>query len=491
MALNFASLSLRTKLILLNLAVAVPVILIVTLYVFPLMRTEIRSGKEELTRSSVETAISLMRNQYDRAKSGEIKEDEAKKLALEGVKGLRYGGNEYFWVHDVNLKMVMHPIKPELVGKDVGEMKDKAGKAFFKEMTELCLAKGGGFVDYMWSKPGSEQSVPKISYVQLFKEWNYIVGNGVYADEVEAIIVAFERKVLVSLGFVFVLSMIVSLIVSTRVAGLITKIVSGLNTTSVEIAQASGKLALAGTSLSNQVSESAASLEETVASISQVSSMVEKNSSNAREAAGLSDEGRQVAERGAQEIGELINSMRDISVSSKKIEDIIGIIDDIAFQTNLLALNAAVEAARAGEQGRGFAVVAEAVRTLATRSSVAAKDITQLIRTTSTQVGHGRRAVDQSGASLKDILGLSERIANLVMDIAREGEEQNRAIQQISIALNHLDQVTQSNAESSEAVAMSSRGMSTYADGMQILMREMEETILGDSKVSIESKFAA
>ena len=181
--------------------------------------------------------------------------------------------------------------------------------------------------------------------------------------------------------------------------------------------------------------------------------MVKLNADHAREASALSVSSRQAAEEGERRMEALLQSMKDISSSSRKIEDIIDVIDDIAFQTNLLALNAAVEAARAGENGKGFAVVAEAVRTLAQRSASAAKEISTLIRDSTAQVGRGVEGANQSGTALREILVAVKKVSDLNDEIAGASREQAGGIEQISKAINQLDQATQLNAASAEQAA--------------------------------------
>ncbi len=205
--------------------------------------------------------------------------------------------------------------------------------------------------------------------------------------------------------------------------------------------------------LSSGATEAASSLQETAASIEELSSMVKLNADHAREASALSINSRQAAEEGERRMQGLHQVMREISASSKKIEDIIDLIDDIAFQTNLLALNAAVEAARAGDNGKGFAVVAEAVRTLAQKSASAAKEISTLIRSSAAQVERGVESADLNEAALREILISVKKVADLNDEIAGASREQAGGIEQISKAINQLDQATQLNAASAEQAA--------------------------------------
>lgn len=267
--------------------------------------------------------------------------------------------------------------------------------------------------------------------------------------------------------------------IAYRVSNTVGSIATGLSEAGNQVSTAITQLTAAGQTLSQSSTEAAASLEETVASLEEMSSMVQMNSDNAKQAAALSQSSKDAAEQGQSEIQLLITSMNDISQSSKKIEEIISVIDDIAFQTNLLALNAAVEAARAGEQGKGFAVVAEAVRALAQRSASAAKDITTLIKDSVEKVDRGSQIADRSGDVLNTIVTSVKKVSDLNTEIAAASSEQTTGIQQISKAMNQLDQGSQANAASSEEIAASSEEISAQAIQMQAMVINLNEVIAG------------
>jgi methyl-accepting chemotaxis protein len=260
-------------------------------------------------------------------------------------------------------------------------------------------------------------------------------------------------------------------------------IASSLDRSGDQVSSASRELAKTSENLSSAATESAASLEETAASIEELSSMVSRNAENAREANNLSQRSTQVAENGEQEISNLIVSMTDISDSSKKIEEITKVIDDIAFQTNLLALNAAVEAARAGEHGKGFAVVAEAVRALAQQSATAAKDIAALIKETVTKTGNGATVASKSGQVLKEIVTQARRVTTLVSEISAAANEQATGIEQIRKAVMELESTTQNNSATSEESAAASEQLSAQAAALKELVNELLKTVTGHKRV--------
>ena len=234
------------------------------------------------------------------------------------------------------------------------------------------------------------------------------------------------------------------------------------------IATASSQIASGNHDLSARTEEQASSLEETAASMEELTATVKQNASNAQQANQLAAAASQVAQRGGATVSQVVDTMDAIHASSRKIVDIIAVIDAIAFQTNILALNAAVEAARAGEQGRGFAVVAGEVRTLAQRSATAAKEIKQLIDDSVDKVAAGSQQVAQAGKTMEEIVGSVRRVTDIMAEISAASHEQTSGIEQINTAVSQMDQVTQQNAalveESAAAAASLQTQASTLAD---------------------------
>lgn len=264
-----------------------------------------------------------------------------------------------------------------------------------------------------------------------------------------------------------------------RISRTVENIATALVESGKYVTESIQQLTASGQTLSQSSTGAAASLEETVASLEEMSSMVKMNSDNAKQASALSQSSKDSAEKGEKEIQTLITSMHEISDSSKKIEDIINVIDDIAFQTNLLALNAAVEAARAGEQGKGFAVVADAVRSLAQKSSVAAKDISTLIKDSVNKIEHGTKIADHSGMTLNNIVVSVKKVADLNHEISAASNEQSTGITQVGKAMNQLDQATQTNAASAEEISASAEEILQQSQAMQDKVQELNAMILG------------
>ena len=241
------------------------------------------------------------------------------------------------------------------------------------------------------------------------------------------------------------------------------KVVGEVRTGTDAIATASGQIAAGNQDLSSRTEEQASSLEETAASMEELTSTVKQNADNARQANQLALSASEVAVKGGGVVNQVVDTMASINASSKKIVDIIGVIDGIAFQTNILALNAAVEAARAGEQGRGFAVVASEVRNLAQRSGAAAKEIKGLIDDSVGKVEAGSRQVAEAGRTMDEIVDSVKRVTDIMGEITAASQEQSTGIEQVNQAIAQMDQVTQQNAALVEEAAAAAQSMQEQA----------------------------
>ncbi len=249
----------------------------------------------------------------------------------------------------------------------------------------------------------------------------------------------------------------------STMAGRLNGIVGDVRQSAEGVATASAQISQGNNDLSGRTEEQASALEETAASMEQLTSTVSQNADNARQANQLAISASSVAIEGGQVVGQVVDTMKGINDSSRRIADIISVIDGIAFQTNILALNAAVEAARAGEQGRGFAVVASEVRNLAQRSAAAAKEIKELITTSVERVDAGTQLVDQAGAKMNEIVASIRRVTDIMGEISAASTEQSSGMAQIGEAVTQMDQATQQNAALVEESAAAAESLKTQA----------------------------
>lgn len=370
-------------------------------------------------------------------------------------------GEDKVWHHykeDWDLYVVMGKNYFQQVLNDAPESQQKAQELFNKELPEAyshVRTALSGVWDFHESVANKKGAIADDVY-SAANFWNIIISFA---------------------GVIFALS--IGLYLANLISNAVTKFSHEISASAEQTSTASHELTSASSQLSQGATESAASLEETVSSLEELSSMVKLNSDHAKEANSLSQRSLNSAEHGEKEINRLIEAMSIMAKSSSKIEEIINVIDDIAFQTNLLALNAAVEAARAGEQGKGFAVVADAVRNLAGRSASAAKDINVLIKENVQRTEDGVHIADTSGTALKEIVTSVKKVADLNSEIAAASQEQANGIEQISKAMNHLDQAIQTNASSSEEVASSAEEMSSQSECLKTLVGELRTFIHG------------
>ena len=251
-----------------------------------------------------------------------------------------------------------------------------------------------------------------------------------------------------------------------RMSESLTNIVTDVRNTTETITAASQEIAAGNSDLSQRTEEQASSLEETASSMEELTSTVKQNAENAKQANQLAANASDIAVKGGQAINEVVDTMASISTSSKKIGDIISVIEGIAFQTNILALNAAVEAARAGEQGRGFAVVAAEVRNLAQRSAAAAKEIKVLIGDSVDKVDTGSKQVDQAGATMEEIVTAVKRVTDIMAEISAASDEQSTGIEEVNRAIIQMDDVTQQNAALVEEAAAAAESMQEQANNL-------------------------
>ncbi|MCD7110261.1 methyl-accepting chemotaxis protein [Rhizobium sp. DKSPLA3] len=524
--------------------------------------------------------------------AGTMTQAAAQAAAIDAVKAMRFQNSGYLWINDMDARMVMHPIKPELNGKDQSGNVDPNGKHLFVEFVKVVKASGQGAVDYYWPKPGIDAPVLKYSYVIGFKPWGWVVGTGVYADDLAAMF----RQGLLQLSAISAVAGLLILGVALAVVRSVVRPVERLKASMLAISRedvsspvpetdrgdeigqmasalgvlrdsvserialrgreaaqqgeieterrsneartqrhaeaqadamatigtalealARGDLtahidhispeyaklrddfnqavaALAGAvrsiaqstdvvhenagdiseaagNLSRRTEQQAAALEETAAALDQITSTVRNASERAGEARNMVAETKSSAAKSGEIVRSAIAAMSRIEGSSARIGQIIGVIDEIAFQTNLLALNAGVEAARAGEAGRGFAVVAQEVRELAQRSAQAAKEIKELIRSSTGEVESGVALVRSTGDALMEIETLVNRVNDHVASIATAAREQATGLQEVNVAVNSMDQMTQQNAAMVEETTAASQTLAQESRTLKDLLQ--------------------
>ena len=462
---NLRSLPINRRLWLI-LVVAIVMLIIQGALLLKQIEADLYAAKSEKTQHVVQSAAGILQHYHALEAAGGITREEAQKQAAEIIRNLRYDGQEYFWINDQTPVMVMHPTNPKLEGQNLSGFKDPDGKALFNEMVAISKSQGAGQVNYRWPKPGASDPVPKVSYVQLFKPWGWIIGSGVYVDDVQA---EFQTQALKTLLIGLVIAALVALLIVLIVRSItqplqhavdaMANIASGdgdltrtldtqgndelsalsrhFNVFTEKLRQvirhsldSAGQLDAAARNLgevagqSQQHSEQQSQQMELVATaINEVTYGVQDVAKNAEQAATEVHTAEEQALQGQQNIEASLRQINALSATidqavtviqalaqeSTQIGSVLEVIRSIAEQTNLLALNAAIEAARAGAQGRGFAVVADEVRLLAQRTQKSTAEIQVMIE----------RLQGNSEAAVK-VINDSSQASQLTIEQARQ-----------------------------------------------------------------------
>ena len=526
------SLSLRSKLNGLTVLTIFGLCLLATVVLIS-EKTQLLNDRQEKVRSLVEVAHTTVTHFERQAREGKLGTDEAKRLAADALRSMRYDKTEYFWINDPNAVIIMHPIRPELEGKDLSQFADKNGKRIFSEFSTTVKSKGAGFVDYVWPKPGQDEPVPKISYVTGSADWGWVIGSGIYIDDVDAI---FRTNALRFLAWILLIGGFIA-ITLTLLAGNVIKTLGGEPKIALEITRriASGdlsndiacrpgdtssvlasikemqltlrsmisdiiggaeQLSAAAEQLqhtseevaarSRQQSEAASSM---AAAVEQMTVSIDQVAQNAREAHGislqageLSGKGSQVIQNAAREMNLIAQAVQsssqiieELGQQSEQITSIVKTIHEIADQTNLLALNAAIEAARAGEQGRGFAVVADEVRKLAERTSLSTSEIAGMVGKiqsgTRNAIGSMESGVTQVGKGVD----LATQAGSSITEIRDGALRVVQVVNSISDAIREQGAASSEIAKNVEHIAQMSEESATAVEETASAARHLQQ----------------
>lgn len=476
-------------------------------------------------KNTVKMSEDLLKSLVKKVEAKKMTLEDAKKFAADYLTDMRYGadGDDYVWVNDLEPRMIIHPSE-KLRGKSMKDFRDKAGLPLFTEIVKLVKKQDEGLISYVWvSKKDPNVNASKLSYVKLFKPWNWVIGTGIYMDDVEdhVINVLFKELIFAFIGLL-IIGAGIFIIVKRQIADPLLSIANRLSGTSRNVTSGADETYDAASTLSKSTQEQASSVQQTVSSIDEISAMVDRSSDYAKESRETSLTSQRAAEDGKSRVDEMLTSIHEITASNedamrkmeesnsqiseilsviKEIDDKTNVINDIVFQTKLLAFNASVEAARAGEMGKGFAVVAEEVGSLASMSGKASEEIKSLIdqsikrvedivsNTTNmvevvmkegaSTVEKGTLKANECKSALDEILENVKGVNQKVGEISQACQEQSTGVGQITDAMRLLDSVTNENNQVANSASRSAEVLRDQANELDRVVDEVKDLVMG------------
>ncbi|UTH73783.1 methyl-accepting chemotaxis protein [Chromobacterium sp. IIBBL 290-4] len=536
------TISLKMRLLLQTVSAILLVCVLGALLIHALQR-QLFSDRQDLVRSQVENAASLIAMHEEQAAAGLVPEAEAKRVAMQELSKLRFDGKEYFFTLDKDLKWLAHGANPKLIGKDMHSVKDAKGQNL-GDLFDKMLREGGGkgFTRYMWDKPGSDQPQEKIAYAQLTPRWGWVVGTGLFVDDINAILMA----QLLSVGGQLLLFVVVTLslgwwvyrsvmrelgVEPAEAVQIVREIAEGkldreiqvgaaqrgsllehIRQMQLELRQLVGDIIRDADELgrlnadvvdgarmvadnSQGQSEGAAAM---AASVEQLTVSINHIAQHAKDARSVSQDSGQLSASGSEVIAKAVAEMQhisqtvdvtesaiaDLATKTATISNIMQVIKDIADQTNLLALNAAIEAARAGESGRGFAVVADEVRKLSERTAKATEQTADMIAEIQASSDLSRQNMSETVAKVKTGLQLAEQGGELIQQIHGSASQVVQVVNDISHALQEQGIASQDIARHVEQIAQVASGNAVAATQASESIVRIEE-VTGNLRQSV------
>ena len=494
--------------------------------------------RRNAVRDIVQMAKTAIEPIYNQAGDNDA---NAKAQAAEMLRSMRFEGNNYVFVYEYDGTNIVLPFSPDRQGTNLIDLQTPNGDYLIRDMIQIAQ-NGGGFYEYPWEYPGTNEVEPKHSYIDRLEKWGWMLGAGVYVTDVDAAVADMEAVAQQDLRNAIIFATLLGAALFFGVAllafGVVRRIVGPIKRTAdamgdiaqgrgdltrrlevesndevgnlavqfnafvsrmqdtlrdvrrstVSVYHSAGEISRSSEELATRTEQAAANLQETSASMEEITSTVNHSADNAQQANKLVQSTAEVAHQGEEAMGQVESTMRDINDSATRISEIITMIDAIAFQTNILALNASVEAARAGEHGRGFAVVAQAVRTLASRSSNASKEIRALIDASVQHTHTGAELVRNAGATMREIVESVSKVTDVIGEISAGAKEQSSGIGQINTAVAEMDTMTQQNAAMVQESTTAAADMRRHAEHLNELINSF---VLGEDGPQTSSRSSA